>query len=88
MICIALFGLAIASASSLSAAHAEPKIVYGAGMITCGEWQQYRSTGNKPGMYQSQAWIDGYLSGSNATGDGADFIAPKPSSIAYYALVR
>ena len=48
-------------------------------MITCGEWQQNRSSGNKPSIYQAQAWIDGYLSGSNASGNGADFLAPKPS---------
>ncbi len=48
----------------------------------CAEWQQYRSSGNKPGSYQAQAWIDGYLSGSNSSGNGPDFIAPKPTDIA------
>ena len=87
MIRIALCGLAIATALSLSAAHAVPKMAYGAGMITCGEWQKFRSTGDKPGMYQSQAWIDGYLSGSNRSGNGPDFIGPNPSSVTYYAWI-
>ena len=69
----------------MSGALAEDKMVYGAGMITCGEWQQHRSSGNKLASYQAQAWVDGYLSGSNSSTDGVDFIAPKPSSIAYYA---
>jgi hypothetical protein len=68
-------------------ASAEDKTVYGAGTITCGEWQQYRSSGNKPASYQAQAWIDGYLSGSNASGDGRDFLTPKPTSVAYYAWI-
>jgi hypothetical protein len=86
MIRIALLGLAFTTAL-MSGASAQNKLVYGAGMITCGEWQQYRSSGNKPGSYQAQAWIDGYLSGSNASGNGSDFLAPKPSDIAYYAWI-
>jgi hypothetical protein len=86
MIRIILWGLAIVSAL-MGSASAENKTVYGAGMITCAEWQQYRSSGNKPGSYQAQAWIDGYLSGSNSSGNGPDFIAPKPTDIAYYAWI-
>jgi hypothetical protein len=87
MIRITFLGVAIATALLSSTASAQNKMVYGAGMISCGEWQQYRSTGNKPGSYQAQAWIDGYLSGSNASGNGADFLAPHPSNIAYYAWI-
>jgi hypothetical protein len=86
MIRITFGGMAIAAAL-MSSALAENKMVYGAGMITCGEWQHYRSSGNKPANVQAQAWIDGYLSGSNASGDGPDFIAPKPTDIAYYAWI-
>ncbi|SRR5260221_12879097 len=86
MIRIALLGLALTTAS-MSSASAQDKLVYGAGMVTCGEWQQYRSSGNKPASYQAQAWIDGYLSGSNASGGGPDFLAPKPSDVAYYAWI-
>jgi hypothetical protein len=86
MIRVALWELVIATAL-MSGASAENKVVYGAGMITCGEWQQYRSSGNKPANYQAQAWIDGYLSGSNASGNGPDFLAPKPTDIAYYAWI-
>jgi hypothetical protein len=71
--------------AALASGAAANKMVYGAGMISCGEWQQYRSTGNKPGSYQAQAWIDGWLSASNIAGTGVDFLAPHPSSIAYYA---
>ena len=84
MIRIAVLGVALTGVL-VSGASAQDKMVYGAGMITCGEWQEYRSTGNKPGSYQAQAWIDGYLSGSNLSGHGADFLAPQPSSVAYYA---
>jgi hypothetical protein len=87
MIRMTFWGLTIATALMSSGAPAQNKLVYGAGMITCGEWQQYRSSGNKPGSYQAQAWIDGYLSGSNASGNGADFLAPKPSDIAYYVWI-
>jgi hypothetical protein len=83
---ITLLVIAIASAS-MGCASAENKMVYGAGMISCGEWRQFRSTGDKPNSYQAQAWIDGYLSGSNASGDGPDFIAPKPTDVAYYAWI-
>ena len=70
-----------------SEATAANKLVYGAGFVTCGEWQEYRTTGNKPGSYQAQAWVDGYLSGLNSAGNGADFLAPKPSSIAFYIWI-
>jgi hypothetical protein len=50
-----------ALAAAISTAHAENKFVYGAGTISCGEWQKHRSTRDKPSSYQAQAWIDGYL---------------------------
>jgi hypothetical protein len=79
-------GLAVAIAMTGDVL-AQDKMVYGAGTITCGEWQQYRTSGNKPAIYQAQAWIDGYLSGSNASGGGPDFLTPKPTSIAYYVWI-
>jgi hypothetical protein len=63
------------------------RMVYGAGMITCAEWQQYRSTGNKVANAQLEAWIDGFLSGYNTASDDTDFIIPKPETIAYYAWI-
>ncbi len=72
---------------ALSEAAAAEKIVYGAGFVTCGEWQHYRTTGDKPASYQAQAWVDGYLSGLNSAGNGADFLAPKPSSITFYIWI-
>jgi hypothetical protein len=62
------------------------RIVYGAGVVTCAEWQQYRSTGNKSATFQLQAWIDGFFSGYNAE-SGVDFLAPKPESVAYYTWI-
>jgi hypothetical protein len=81
-----LLGIVITAALA-STASAQNKLVYGAGMISCGEWQQYRSTGNKPANLQAQAWIDGYLSGANAEGTDIDFLTPKPSTVAYYAWI-
>ena len=82
------FAAVVAFATALAnGAAAQDKLVYGAGMITCAEWQQYRSSGNRPAILQAQAWIDGYLSGSNASGNGPDFLMPKPSDIAYYAWI-
>jgi hypothetical protein len=78
---------ALCAAAFMSSASAEDKIVYGAGAVTWGAWLQDRSSGNKAALYQLQAWIDGYLSGSNASGDGPDFIAPKPTDVAYYAWI-
>jgi hypothetical protein len=86
MIRIALLGFAIATVTA-SVASAQNRMIYGAGMVSCGKWQQYRSSGDKPNSYQAQAWIDGFLSGYNSATDGPDFLTPKPSSIAYYAWV-
>jgi hypothetical protein len=70
-----------------SALAAEGKITYGAGMVSCAEWRQYRSTGNKSAELQMQAWLDGFLSAYNTQSDNPDFLAPKPQSIAYYAWI-
>jgi hypothetical protein len=99
----AALALAIAGLMALSAKAAWPaygdRMVYGAGMVTCAEWQQYRSAGrtvslqdrdalqNRIGALQLQAWIDGFLAGYNLASQGPDFIAPKPESVAYYAWI-
>jgi hypothetical protein len=62
-------------------------ISYGAGTVTCAEWQKYRSTGDKASTFQLQAWIDGFLSGYNTASEDIDFIAPRPQTVAYYAWV-
>jgi hypothetical protein len=61
----------------------------GAGVVSCGEWLNIRSTGgNQANAFQASAWIDGFLSGVNAGIPGnSDFLASKPSSIALYAWV-
>lgn len=74
-------------AASANVASAADRMVYGAGMVTCAEWQQHRSTGNKVANVQLQAWIDGFLTGYNVASEDVDFIAPKPEDIAYYAWV-
>ena len=61
-------------------------MAYGAGMVTCAEWQKYRSTGDKAATLQLQAWIDGFLSGYNMASD-VDFIVPRPQTVAYYAWI-
>jgi hypothetical protein len=65
----------------------ENKLVYGAGMVTCAEWQKYRMAGNKPAQVQLQAWIDGFLSGYNTASDGTNFLGPRPEDVAYYAWI-
>jgi hypothetical protein len=79
--CVVAF-MALYSQASLAQKPGD-RMVYGAGMITCAEWQQYRSTGNKAAVAQLQAWIDGFLSGNNTASDDPDFIVPKPESFAY-----
>lgn len=81
-----LLGFAIAALMT-SGALAREGIMYGAGTISCGEWQQHRSSGYKANSYQAQAWVDGFLSGINTAGDGPDFLAPKPDAVAFYAWI-
>ena len=73
-------------ASQSARAADENRMAYGAGMVTCAEWQKYRATGDKPATLQLQAWLDGFLSGFNM-GSDIDFISPKPTSVAYYAWI-
>jgi len=70
-----------------SAAFARAGVVYGAGTISCGKWQQYRSSDNKGNVYQTEAWVDGFLSGFNFEDGEPDFLAPKPDAIAFYAWI-
>ena len=58
--------------------------LYGARTLTCGEWQWHRSIGNKGATLQLQAWIDGFLSGSD---EEIDFIAPKATEVASYTWI-
>jgi len=83
---VSLIIAAFTLANSALAADGD-KLVYGAGMISCAEWQKFRTTGDKANSYQAQAWVDGFLSGENSAGDGIDFLAPKPNTIAYYAWI-
>ncbi len=76
----------VTTASPIWAADGD-RMVYGAGMVTCAEWQQYRSTNNRPATLQLEAWVDGFLSGYNMASEGRDVIAPKPESVAYYAWI-
>ncbi|MGX0962731.1 hypothetical protein AB7M63_003180 [Bradyrhizobium japonicum] len=80
---LVLLGVLLASPHSAQAVDGN-RIAYGAGMLTCGEWQKYRVTGDKSATAQLEAWLDGFLSGYNM-GSDVEFIAPKPQSVAYYA---
>lgn len=61
------------------------KVTYGAGLVSCGEWQQYRSRNDKTAVLQLEAWLAGFLSGYNVASDDHDYLAPKPQSVAYSA---
>lgn len=66
----------------------QSKNAYGAGMISCAEWTQYRQTNDKPNAYQVQAWVDGYLSGLNLAAHGdPDFLIGKLKSVPLYAWI-
>jgi hypothetical protein len=88
MVRVVLLGLAIAAVAAVNEGIARDGTGYGAGTISCGEWQQHRVSGYKSNSYQAQAWIDGFLSGLNMTADsGPDFLVPKPDPVAYYAWI-
>jgi hypothetical protein len=70
-----------------SNAHAEGRIVFGAGNITCGEWLKFRQSDDKPSMFQAQAYVDGFLSGYNMATAEPDFLLPEPKAVAFYAWI-
>jgi hypothetical protein len=73
---------------SLTRAAEANRLAYGAGMVPCGEWQKYRTTGDKSATSQLEAWIDGFLSGYNMSdSESEDILAPRPQSVAYYAWI-
>jgi hypothetical protein len=86
-------GLLIVSLCALFAAFqsnnakADARVMYGAGTISCAEWQKYRLSDDKPNTLQVQAWVDGYLSGYNVASQDVDILSSKPSSIAFYAWI-
>jgi hypothetical protein len=82
-------GFVAVPANGAWAAEGGKGTVYGAGRVTCGEWQQQRSSGNKIKLFQLEAWVDGFLSAYNVASDGTDFIATKQDDpgIAYYAWI-
>jgi hypothetical protein len=79
---LAIVGLVVVQAKS---ALAEKRTQYGPGGVTCGEWQQHRSTRNTA-VFQLEAWVAGFLSGYNLASD-IDFLAPKATEVAYYAWI-
>jgi hypothetical protein len=79
LVCIGLF--------SPQPAFSGDKLIFGAGTISCAEWQKYRLSDDKPNIYQAQARVDGYLSGYNVASEDADLLLSKPSGIALYAWI-
>lgn len=67
-----------------SSADAAGRVVYGAGAISCAEWQDYRTSGGRVAKLQAESWVDGYLSGFNVGSQTADFLRNKPNDIALY----
>jgi hypothetical protein len=81
-----LLGFVLVTAAA-GGASAENRAMYGAGTTSCGQWQEYRTTGNKGMSFQLEAWIDGYLSGFNVASTGPDYLANKPSNVAFYIWI-
>jgi hypothetical protein len=86
MIRTLLLGLVLVMAAA-GGAVAEGRAVYGAGLVSCGQWLQYRTTGDKGNSFQLQAWIDGYLSGYNVASTDPDFLASQPAAVALYIWI-
>jgi hypothetical protein len=63
--------------------------IYGAGLVSCVEWQKYRTTPrDQPSSYQVEAWVDGFLSGWNQAEEREpDFLPSKIYSAAFYAWI-
>jgi hypothetical protein len=79
--------LLFAILGALQTAQAGSKfLVFGVGTVSCGEWQQYRTTGDLAVRYQAQAWVDGFLSGYNKSAD-QDILDSQPSPVALYAWI-
>jgi hypothetical protein len=76
--------LLLGAVVAVTAASAEAKdaaAVYGAGTLSCGQWQQSRAGStnrDKGNSFQLQAWIDGFLSGYNLADDSPDFLKGMP----------
>jgi hypothetical protein len=81
VLCLILAGFFACSAK------AQDRTIYGGGMITCAEWQNYRQTGNSPMSLQAQSYVDGFLSGFNFASEGPDFILLRTKPIALYAWI-
>ncbi|MCK1600823.1 hypothetical protein IVB02_05155 [Bradyrhizobium sp. 166] len=68
-------------------AHAAGRAIFGAGLVSCGEWQKFKTTNDRASLFQIQAWVDGFLSGQNLFAEGSDFLVSKPNSTALYAWI-
>lgn len=76
---VMLCGLAIVGAKVATAQN-----IFGAGTITCGDWLEYRNQNRKDHEYQAQAWIDGFISGSNVSSpNGPDILASRTGDEMY-----
>src|SRR4051794_14932789 len=80
-------GLGVLAFSVALATNALGQTVMGGGMVSCGDWMSFRDPAqNKLAeRYQAEAWVDGFLSGTNLAGTPPDFLASRPSSRGMYA---
>ena len=76
---VMLCGLAIVGANVATAQN-----VFGAGTVTCDDWLEFRNQNLKDHTYQAQAWIDGFVSGSNLSKpNGPDILTSRTGDEMY-----
>lgn len=68
-------------------AHAAGRAIFGAGLLSCGEWQKFKTTNDRASLFQMQAWVDGFLAGQNLMSEAPDILINKPNSAAFYARI-
>lgn len=84
---IRAFLLSVLISFAAGHAHAAGRAIFGAGLLSCGEWQKFKATNDRASLFQMQAWVDGFLSGQNLMSEAPDILVDKPNSTAFYAWI-